>query len=492
MSDSLPGTAGPGALGLLMTILPKIPLVVKIILLHVLRRSETSKYLDLKTDVTISVLRSTLNSGKPVAIAETQAMTKRDPGVKGRVWISTTASKVPPEQGIRDALLAAIDGLRDPDARGAEPAFKIPDIVPVEAEWTGYRADATKDSTPPAISEEEKYRELMKETKNSSTILYFHGGAYYVCDPITHRDVVKRLAKAVGGRAYSVRYRLAPQGAFPSAVLDALVSYFTLLYPPPGSWHEAVAPSDIVFSGDSAGGNLALALLRTLMEIRQQKRKIAWFGMEREVPLPAGVATMSPWVDPVQTFPSLVTNQQWCYLPPPMLLSETYKPKPDHLWPTEPPRRHIYVDDAYLLHPLCTLQMMKSWEGAPPIYVCCGWETIADEDRYLVSKLRRDGVTVVFEEYEAMPHVFTTLLPQLAESRRSIEGLAKFINAVCEDPGKVPSSYKTIKAKTLEEVEIDVSKLSPYSDEQAWDLARKTVEELKLSQAPVPNVPAML
>ncbi|KAI1455061.1 Alpha/Beta hydrolase protein [Annulohypoxylon moriforme] len=491
-SSSLPAGGGNGQFGLLLTLLPKLPLVVKVILLHVLRRSETSKYLDLKSDVTISVLRSTLNSGKQVAIRDTQVMTTRDPGVKGRIWISTAVSKVPPEEGIRDALLAAIDGMRAPDARGAKPSFKIPDIVPVEAEWTGYRAGANKDSTPPAISEEAKYHEMMKETKNKSTILYLHGGAYYVCDPITHRGLVKSLAKSTGGRAYSVRYRLAPQNAFPSALLDALVSYFTLLYPPPGSFHEPVSPSDIVFSGDSAGGNLALALLQTVMEIRRQNLKIAWFGADREVPLPAGLAAISPWVDLIQTMPSLVENQKWCYLPPPILLSETIKPKPDGLWPTDPPRRHIYIDDAYILHPLGTLQMNASWEGAPPVYVCCGWETIADEDRYLVSKLTRDGVTVVFEEYEAMPHVFMAVLPHLAEAKRSVEGIAKFVKDVCGNPEKVKSSYKTIKAKSLEEVEISVDKLSPYTDEQVWDLARRHIKEKNVPQVPVADVPAKL
>ncbi|KAI1095635.1 alpha/beta hydrolase fold-domain-containing protein [Rostrohypoxylon terebratum] len=484
-NGSLPGTAGNGTFGLLLTLLPKLPLVLKTVLLHVLRRSETSKYLDLKSDVTISVLRSTMNSGKPVGIRETQVMTTRDPGVKGRIWISTAAAQVPPEAGVRDALLAAIDGLRDADARGAAPSFKIPDIVPVEAEWTGYRAGADKDSVPPAISEREKYEEMMKEVKNKSTILYLHGGAYYVCDPITHRGLVKNIAKGTGGRAYSVRYRLAPQNAFPSALLDALVSYLTLLYPPPGSFHEPVAPSDIVFSGDSAGGNLALALLRTVMEIRRQGLKIAWFGEDRDVPLPAGLAAISPWVDLIQTMPSLIENQQWCYLPPPVLLSETLKPKPDGLWPTDPPRRHIYVDNEYILHPLSTLQMNRSWEGAPPIYVSCGWETLADEDRYLVSKLVRDGVPVVFEEYEAMPHVFAAVLPQLAESKRNIEGVASFIKDICRNPGEVKSSFKTIKAKNLEEVEIDTETLSPYSDEQVWEMARRQIKEKNVPQVPV-------
>ncbi|KAI1416576.1 alpha/beta hydrolase fold-domain-containing protein [Hypoxylon sp. FL1857] len=483
---------GNGRLELLWTILPKLPLIAKVVLLHLFGMSEASKYIDLRTDLTVSVIRSMMTPAKPRSIAETQAMSLRDPGVKGKIWVSTASAKVPPEEGIRDALLAAIDGMRAPEDRGKAPSFKIPNIIPVEAEWTGYRAAAGKDEPLPAILEVEKYHEMMKEVKNKTTFLYFHGGAYYLCDPATHRGAVKTLAKLTGGRAYSVRYRLAPQNAFPSALLDALVSYFTLLYPPPGSFHEPVAPGDVVLAGDSAGGNLCLALLQTILELRRQNRKVAWFGEEREVPLPAGLTAFSPWVDLIQTFPSLWKNQKWCYLPPPSLLSEESRAKEDGIWPAKPPRRHLYVDDAYLLHPLASLQLNETWEGAPPIYVSCGWETLADEDKYLVSRLTRDGVTVVFEEYEAMPHVFGVLLPKLAESRRNLDGLTKFAKAVTEDPTKVQSSYTTIRAKTLEEAKIDADKLSPFTDEEVRDMARKKVLGEKGQLAPVPDVPAKL
>ncbi|KAI0839814.1 alpha/beta hydrolase fold-domain-containing protein [Hypoxylon sp. FL0890] len=491
-NDNKPQPGGNERLELLLTILPKLPLVAKVILLHLLGRSEAAKYLDLRSDLTVSVIRSMMNPAKPKSIAETQAMTLRDPGIKGRIWVSTASAKVPPELGIRDALLAAIDGMRVPEDRGEAPSFKIPDVIPVEGEWTGYRTGATRDEPLPAILEVEKYREMMKEVRNKTTILYFHGGAYYVCDPASHRPLVKKLAKLSGGRAYSVRYRLAPQNPFPSALLDALVSYFTLLYPPPGSFHEPVAPGDIVLAGDSAGGNLALTLLQTLLELRRQNRKIAWFGEEREVPLPGGVATFSPWVDLIQTFPSLWKNLQWCYLPAPSLLSGGSRPKEDGIWPPNPARKHIYVDDAYLLHPLVSLQLAESWEGAPPIYVSCGWETLADEDKYLVSKLTRDGVKVVFEEFEAMPHVFAVILSNTAEAQRGVEGLAKFAAVVTEEPEKIQSSYKTIRAKTLEEVKIDVEKLSPFTDEEVRDMARKQVLGVQEQLAPVPDVSAKL
>lgn len=456
-------------LGMLLFFLPKIPFILRIIIFHLFRVSEPSNYLDLRCNVTVSFLRNVLAPSKPMPVSKTQALSTRDPGIKGRIWVSTVRSQVPPEDNIRATLLAAIDSLKKQFATGD---CRIPDIVPVEAEWTGYRANATPISRLPAISEKEKYSEMMKECKNPNvTVLYFHGGAYYLCDPATHRSATKKIAKLTGGRVYSVRYRLAPQNPFPSALLDALASYFTLLYPPPGSIHDAVAAGDIVLAGDSAGGNLSLALLQTLLEIRRQNRKVTWFGDDREVPLPAGIACNSPWLDMVQSLPSWTKNRQWDYLPPPDLITEKTKTPADSIWPAQPPRKHIFIDDTYLLHPLANLQLNVSWEGAPPVYMCCGWECLSDEIKYLAKKLTDDGVTVVFEEYEAMPHVFAMILSSTPQSKRCMEGMTRFIMSACEDPAKMESSYTTIKARTLEEVDVSVEKLSSYSEKQLRQLA---------------------
>ncbi len=114
----------------------------------------------------------------------------------------------------------------------------------------GTRAGVAGDAVLPPISESARYAELRKECKSPAAVLYFHGGAYYLCDPATHRASTKRLSKLSGARVYSVRYRLAPQNPFPAALLDVLVSYFTLLYPPPGAYHDPIKPEHIVFAGD--------------------------------------------------------------------------------------------------------------------------------------------------------------------------------------------------------------------------------------------------
>lgn len=473
-------------LRLVLQLIPKLPLVVRVAIANVLGISESSQYLDLRSDVILSVLRSMLTRSTPRPIGKVQAMTLKDPGVKGRIWISKAVADVPPETDIRDALMSAIEAMKEPRSEG-EP-LREPDILPVEAEWTGYRAAARQDERLPQISETEKYHEMMKECKRKSTVLYFHGGAYYLCDPATHRQSNKTLAKLTGGRVYSVRYRLAPQNPFPAAVLDALVSYLTLLYPPTGAVHEPVSASDIVFAGDSAGGNLSLSLLQAVLELRRQNRKITWFGEQREVPLPGGIAVNSPWLCIVQSMPSWDRNSRWDYLPPARML-ESKQPPVDHAWPASPPRRHLYVDDEYMLHPLVSLQLNATWEKSPPIYICTGWECLADEDRYLASKLSRDGVQVVLEEYEAMPHVFAIMLGNLKEAKRCMQGWAAFIVKATEEPERIESKFTTIKAKTLEEVEINVDKLTPYTDEQVQELA---YERLGRNAPPVSEALAKL
>ena len=222
--------------------------MARVALLHVLQISEQSKYLDLRTALIVAVIRSFMTPSKPKSISSTQKLMTRDPGVKGRIWVSKYTSPVPDETSIRDSLVKAIEGLSQ--SATSKTGFTLPEIAPVEAEWTGYRADAKPDARLPDISEQEKYAELKKECKSEVTVMYFHGGAYWLMDPATHRPTTKKLAKLTGGRCYSVRYRLAPQNPFPSALLDALASYLTLLYPPPGAFHEPVSPPHIVFAGD--------------------------------------------------------------------------------------------------------------------------------------------------------------------------------------------------------------------------------------------------
>lgn len=246
-------------LKLYMQLIAHLPLLARVAILHLLQMSPLSKYMDLKTELTVSLMRSFLSPSKPLSISETQRLLNRDPGIKGRIWVANYTAPAPKETGIRDVVTRTIAKLhlRQPgnDQDSPPPPLgdteRWPEVVPVEAEWVGYRAGATPQSRlPPDLTEAEKYAEMMKEVKGKTTILHLHGGAYFLMDPSTYRPSTKLLAKLTGGRCYSVRYRLAPQNPFPAALIDALLSYLNLLYPPLGAFHEAVRPEHVVFSGD--------------------------------------------------------------------------------------------------------------------------------------------------------------------------------------------------------------------------------------------------
>jgi acetyl esterase/lipase len=200
--------------------------------------------------------------------------------------------------------------------------------------------------------------------------------------------------------------------------------------------------------------------------LRRQNLKIEWYGLEREIPLPGGVAVSSPWMDVTNSSPSCENMAPFDYLP--ALTNNPYENKfpPCEIWPAKPPRATMYVDDDYLCHPLVTLMMAQSWAGAPPVYMCTGWELLSDEDKFMASKMQADGVTVVFEEYEAMPHCFAMIFTELEGSEHAFRSWSSFISDVVEAPDSVQSSFTTVKAKTLKEVELDPSTLSPYTESE--------------------------
>lgn len=443
--------------------LPKVPLIGKTALYHTLGLSEHAKHWDLRTELTINIIRAFLTDPTPQPISKVQHMSLKDPGIKGRVWISKITMPKPEKDELRQALFGAIEGLkRSGDAPGG---YKQPEFEPVEAEWTGYRAGATKQSVELKIPEAQKYTELMREASSPVTILYFHGGAYYLMDPASHRPTTKKLAKLTKGRCLSVRYRLAPQNPFPAALLDALSSYLYLLNPPSGSFHIPVDPRHIVFAGDSAGGNLCLALLQTILELRRQKVRFLWNGEERELPLPAGVAVNSPWADITQSSPSCEKNATYDYLPSTNLHPEGREYPPCPIWPANPPRRNLFAEDAVLCHPLVSPLAAKSWVGSCPLWIVTGQELLTDEAKHVAMKAASQSVPVVFEEYEAMPHTFAMILA-VPGSRRCFQGWSDFIDAVVKQPKDIKTKGTRFTSQTLEEMDLDVTKLSSFTDDE--------------------------
>ena len=121
------------------------------------------------------------------------------------------------------------------------------------------------------------------------TVLYFHGGVYVLGDAFLAAELASEIGRRTRAKVISVDYRLAPEHPYPAAVDDALAAYEALL-------DNGVAPSDIAFAGESAGGGLAVA---TMVNAR-----------DHGLPLPAAAFVMSPYADLTLAGTSMETRRE--------------------------------------------------------------------------------------------------------------------------------------------------------------------------------------
>lgn len=90
-------------------------------------------------------------------------------------------------------------------------------------------------------------------------ILHCHGGGYSTGSSQYARTLTGKLAASTSMDVLSFDYRLAPENPYPAAREDAMKvwNYLMLL---------GYGARDVIVSGDSAGGNLALSLVLRLKE----------------------------------------------------------------------------------------------------------------------------------------------------------------------------------------------------------------------------------
>jgi acetyl esterase len=97
-------------------------------------------------------------------------------------------------------------------------------------------------------------------------LIYIHGGGWVICSIETYDGVCRRLALAGRFMVASIDYRLAPEHKFPAGLEDC-VAAVRWIAARGGAW--GIDPARLAIGGDSAGGNLSLATLLSLRDIRE-------------------------------------------------------------------------------------------------------------------------------------------------------------------------------------------------------------------------------
>ena len=239
---------------------------------------------------------------------------------------------------------------------------------------------------------QEKFRGSWFAQTNAETdvtVLYFHGGGYSFY-PQGYANFIALITQAAKSRTFALDYRLSPEHRFPAQLEDALSAYCWLL-------ETGTDPENLIFAGDSAGGNLALASLLT--------------ARDRKLPLPALVVALSPATDLEGERASLTRNQASDWIEKQML--EKWAG-----WFCEPAQRR---------DPLVT-PLSADLRGLSPIYIQAGGsEILYDSIQAFADHARSQGAEVVLETWKNMNHVFQMFGPDVPQSAEALERIGEVI-----------------------------------------------------------------
>lgn len=217
-------------------------------------------------------------------------------------------------------------------------------------------------------------------------ILFLPGGAFMFSFPHMHAAMVAPWCAALGARALAVDYRLAPEHPFPAAIDDCHAAYRWLL-------DHGYSARDIVLAGDSAGANLALALLHAVKAAGE--------------PMPACAVLLSPVVDLTMSGASFVTHAR---RDPVFSLSTLLA------------LRSLYIGPEQMLDVRAS-PLFGDFRGLPPLLLQAGSEEVLlDDSVRTAARAHSAGVDVTLEIWERMPHVFQAMpvLPQAAAAAKRI------------------------------------------------------------------------
>lgn len=224
-------------------------------------------------------------------------------------------------------------------------------------------------------------------------ILHCHGGGYSTGSSLYARTLTSKLAAAASMDVLCFDYRLAPENPYPAAGEDAMKAWNYLMLLGYGA-------KDVIVTGDSAGGNMALALA---LRLKEEERL-----------LPGGIVLMSPWTDLTSSGESFETKAE---LDP--VLNRAYIDR----------MIQAYAPGRDLKDPLIS-PLYGSFEGFPPTYIQVGEnEILLSDAQRLYQALVDANVFAKIDIFPGMWHVFQ--MSPMKAARDAMNRNAEFIYDIC-------------------------------------------------------------
>lgn len=223
------------------------------------------------------------------------------------------------------------------------------------------------------------------------TILYGYGGGYASGSAFEDLIVTAALAGLARARVITPEYRLAPEHPYPAAVDDGYAVYRAIT--------KVVPAGTLAVAGESAGGNLALAIL-----LRAQRDGLR---------MPSAVALLSPWCD---------------------LANRGDNPNGDGRDPTLDDRSlgeyaALYASGTDLADPDVSPVNGRFGPDFPPVMITSGSrDALMGQCIRLSQVLRESGIDVDLRIRDGLWHVFE-FYDELPEAEQSLREVSEFLMA---------------------------------------------------------------
>jgi salicylate hydroxylase len=222
------------------------------------------------------------------------------------------------------------------------------------------------------------------------TVLHLHGGGFMLGSARGSLGLAERIGRALDARVLTIDYRLAPEHAYPAALQDVLSAYCWLL-------ERGIPGSDVVLSGESAGGGLAVAAVLA--------------ARRRSLPSPAAVYAASPMADLTLSGRSVDASRGQDPVVDRDMLTEFASCYLQGQDPRDPLASPIHGD----------------FEAFPPLLVhAAAREALTDDATRLVHAARTAGVAAELRLFEDTVHAFP-MLAFLPEAEEALVDLARFV-----------------------------------------------------------------
>jgi len=246
-----------------------------------------------------------------------------------------------------------------------------------------------------------KFERLIKKDamKTGRVIYYLHGGAYISGLISFYRSFADDFYDATGSELILLDYKCAPEYKYPTQLNEAIDLWKDLIN------RQGYKPENIIIGGDSAGGNLALALL---LKLRDDK-----------LPMPAAAFCMSPWADMTASGESYFKNYS-----NDVMFGEKNKQINEEL------REKFINSDIYCFigdadrHDSYVSPVFGDYHDFPPMmFTVGGHEMLLSDTLSIVDNLKKNNIPVTLEIQEGMFHtyaIYGAIMPEAADSFKKI------------------------------------------------------------------------